>query len=157
MLCQARPDITAHTLNGTLVGKHNAHYNQDEFLGIPYAQPPLGDLRFRSPVSLNETWDGPRGAIDYSPIVGSPAGDDPLRCFSSSMPQANFLAKHSAWVMGYVNRVFLAGMCYPTDLIINQGDSNTFESNEDCLTLNVVRPSGVKLGAELPVMVWLYG
>lgn len=29
--------------------------------------------------------------------------------------------------------------------------------SEDCLTLNVWRPAGVKPGAKLPVMVWIYG
>jgi len=29
--------------------------------------------------------------------------------------------------------------------------------SEDCLTLNVFRPSGVDAGASLPVMVWIHG
>ena len=29
--------------------------------------------------------------------------------------------------------------------------------SEDCLTLNVWRPAGARLGAKLPVMVWIYG
>ena len=29
--------------------------------------------------------------------------------------------------------------------------------SEDCLTLNVFRPSGVSTSAALPVMVWVYG
>ena len=28
---------------------------------------------------------------------------------------------------------------------------------EDCLTLNVFRPSGVGVSAYLPVLVWIYG
>ena len=28
---------------------------------------------------------------------------------------------------------------------------------EDCLTLNVFRPSGVGVSSSLPVMVWIYG
>jgi len=37
---------------------YNPEYNQDFFLGVPYAQPPLGDLRFRIPQSINATFDG---------------------------------------------------------------------------------------------------
>jgi len=44
--------------NGTVVGVYNPEYNQDFFLGVPYAQPPLGDLRFRIPQSINATFDG---------------------------------------------------------------------------------------------------
>ena len=29
--------------------------------------------------------------------------------------------------------------------------------SEDCLTLNVFKPSGVDVGSPLPVMVWIYG
>ena len=36
-----------------------------QFLGIPYAKPPLGDLRWRAPVPM-EAWDGVREAIAWS-------------------------------------------------------------------------------------------
>lgn len=62
---------TATTRNGTYVGIFNANYSEDEFLGIPYARPPVGDLRFRAPESLNSSWDEARNATAYSPIVGS--------------------------------------------------------------------------------------
>jgi len=57
----------AHIKNGTYEGIYSPNYNQDFFLGLPYAQPPLKDLRFANPVSLNTTWAGPRDASSYSP------------------------------------------------------------------------------------------
>ncbi|KAL4758095.1 Alpha/Beta hydrolase protein [Aspergillus foveolatus] len=60
------PTVTVK--NGTYIGKHNAHYDQDLFLGIPYAQQPVGNLRFAIPHSLNETWSEPRDAKEYSDI-----------------------------------------------------------------------------------------
>ncbi|KAH7380581.1 carboxylesterase family protein-like protein [Pyrenochaeta sp. MPI-SDFR-AT-0127] len=57
---------TVHINNGSYVGVHSTGFNQDFFLGIPYAQPPVGNLRFRHPVSLNETWADPRPAGQYS-------------------------------------------------------------------------------------------
>lgn len=57
---------TAHVANGTYAGLHSPSYNQDFFLGIPYAQQPVGNLRFRVPQSLNETWKGARDAKEYS-------------------------------------------------------------------------------------------
>jgi carboxylesterase type B len=58
---------SAVTRNGTLVGRYEPAYDTDYFLGIPYAQPPVGDLRFRTPRSLNESWTGTRNATEYSP------------------------------------------------------------------------------------------
>ena len=56
---------TATTSNGTYVGRYlGGDWQQDLFLGIPYAQPPVGDLRFRWPQSLNETF-GTRDASQY--------------------------------------------------------------------------------------------
>jgi len=56
-----------HTQNGTYAGRHSIEYSQDFFLGIPYAQAPTGDLRFRNPRSLNTSWSHVRPAVEYSP------------------------------------------------------------------------------------------
>jgi hypothetical protein len=47
---------TAHVKNGSYVGVHSDAYNQDFFLGVPFAQPPVGNLRYRAPASLNQSW-----------------------------------------------------------------------------------------------------
>ncbi|KAL2862829.1 Alpha/Beta hydrolase protein [Aspergillus lucknowensis] len=60
------PGPTAHVRNGTYVGVTNAHYNQEFFLGIPYAQQPVGNLRFTVPQPLNSSWEGARDAKAYS-------------------------------------------------------------------------------------------
>jgi triacylglycerol lipase len=96
---------------GTYVGKHLSSFDQDVFLGIPYAQPPTGPLRFKGPQSLNQTWNGDRPAQDY--------GDS----------------------------------CYEWS---KASKSHKVTYNEDCLTLNVVRPSGY-VGEKLPVGIWIYG
>jgi carboxylesterase type B len=57
----------AETCNGTYAGLHSSTYNQDFFLGIPYAQPPINDLRFRNPRSLDQSWKGHHKAETYSP------------------------------------------------------------------------------------------
>ncbi|KAJ5115766.1 hypothetical protein N7456_000114 [Penicillium angulare] len=59
---------TVKILNGTYAGTRNVHYDQDYFLGMPYAQQPVGDLRFTVPQSLNESWDGTRDAKEFSDI-----------------------------------------------------------------------------------------
>lgn len=103
---------TATVKNGSYYGLHNAYYNQDFFLGIPYTQPPVDDLRFRLPQSLNTTWTGLKNATEYSPeCIGY--GSD-------------------TWVLGN-------------------------DISEDCLTLNVVRPSYIEPGTQLPVIFWIHG
>ncbi|RLN73538.1 hypothetical protein BBJ28_00017758 [Nothophytophthora sp. Chile5] len=104
------PSVTVK--NGSYYGVYQSTYDQDLFLGMPYAQPPVGDLRFRNPEPLNTTWTDAKNATEYSP-----------ECYGYGSDQ---------WVLGNI-------------------------ISEDCLTINVVRPSGVSDGAELPVAVWIHG
>lgn len=104
------PTVTVK--NGSYYGVYNSEYDQDFFLGMPYTQPPLGELRLQVPQPLNETWTGTRNATEYSPECIGYGSDD--------------------WVLGNI-------------------------VSEDCLTLNVVRPSNVEAGANLPVIFWIHG
>jgi carboxylesterase type B len=104
--------LIATVKNGSYQGVHNAQYNQDFFLGIPYSQPPVGDYRFHVPEPLNSSWTGIKNATQYGPeCIGY--GSD-------------------TWVLG--NNI-----------------------SEDCLTLNVVRPSGIANASGLPVLFWIHG
>ncbi|KAF2729952.1 alpha/beta-hydrolase [Polyplosphaeria fusca] len=48
----------AKVKNGTIEGVHSDVHGQDFFLGVPFAQPPVGPLRFRVPQSLNASFPG---------------------------------------------------------------------------------------------------
>lgn len=56
---------TVEVSNGTYQGVSNEHYKQEFFLGIPYAQPPIGELRFASPKALTEKFNETRSATQY--------------------------------------------------------------------------------------------
>ncbi|KAI0105722.1 alpha/beta-hydrolase [Nemania sp. FL0031] len=52
--------------NGTINGRHLAEtWDQDLFLGIPYAQPPTGPLRFKWPQPINASFKTPLDASAY--------------------------------------------------------------------------------------------
>lgn len=48
------------------------------FLGIPFAAPPLGDLRFRAPQPV-EPWTEPRAADTFAPACLQPVGEEEVR------------------------------------------------------------------------------
>ncbi|KAF2165602.1 hypothetical protein M409DRAFT_23895 [Zasmidium cellare ATCC 36951] len=60
----ASPQVTV--LNGTYEGLYLPNFDQDVFLGIPYAQDTSNQNRFRIPQAMNETWAGVRDAKNYS-------------------------------------------------------------------------------------------
>jgi hypothetical protein len=60
--CQPSPRVTVR--NGTLSGIHDASLNQDLFLGIPYAQPPIGQSRFRQSLPSSQ-WHGVKTATHF--------------------------------------------------------------------------------------------
>ncbi|CAL8081018.1 unnamed protein product [Orchesella dallaii] len=64
------PKIIGVTEFGKLEGKSSVGRDGRtiyEFVGLNYANPPLGDLRFRPPVAWNKSWDGVRDATNYGP------------------------------------------------------------------------------------------
>lgn len=66
LLTSAQSEPQVAVLNGTYEGVHLPSFNQDAFLGIPYAQDAGGQNRFRIPQALNEPWSELRSAKNYS-------------------------------------------------------------------------------------------
>ncbi|KAF8608654.1 alpha/beta-hydrolase [Ceratobasidium sp. AG-I] len=90
------------------VGLRNATSGQDYFLGIPFAKPPVGSLRFKPPVPWSQ---GNTRTVNAT--------------------QAGYSCESS-----------LAGF-------------STNPESEDCLTLNIWKPTNVT--GKIPVMVYIYG
>ena len=55
------------------LGKIQGYINEgiSTFKGIPFAEPPVGDLRLRSPI-LKNSWDGVLESFKYKPIAPQP-------------------------------------------------------------------------------------
>lgn len=58
--------IRIETELGFLEGDFDTQKNLKTFFGVPFAQPPVGDLRWKAPQPL-EPWDGVRPAHDFGP------------------------------------------------------------------------------------------
>jgi hypothetical protein len=89
----APPTVT--TLNGTYSGYHNSFYNEDYFLGIPFAQPPVNELRYAAPQSINGSWTGVKNTTEYGPeCVGYGVSSALVVHFMES----GILMKISSWI-----------------------------------------------------------
>jgi para-nitrobenzyl esterase len=71
-------DSPAGKLQGVAVG--NVHV----FKGIPYAQPPVGPLRWKPPLPI-EKWKGVRDATHFGPVCVQPRGN-PVSLYFSDLP-----------------------------------------------------------------------
>src|SRR4051812_32502552 len=105
----AASTVVVKTPQGAVRGVRAA--GADQFLGLPYARPPVKARRFRPPVTAAH-WTHTRDATRQAPA-----------CTQFE----------------------------PTGVRENQPTS------EDCLYLDLYRPSTAKRGAKLPVIVWLHG
>lgn len=111
------------TFTGTTTG------TIDKFLGIPFAQPPTGDLRFRLPQSV----DAYTGTFDATAMAPSCPQQD------LTLPISNVLTQEAV------------------DALLNTVYGVIFPDSEDCLYINVVKPSSATNNSALPVAVWIFG
>lgn len=113
--------------NGTVIGTSAA--GVDSFKGIPFAQPPTGSLRLKPPLPLATGF----GTFESQAI--------PTAC-----PQ-------------FESQVDTSGLT--SDALGLLEDSPFFQAvtntGENCLNLNVQRPSGTTSSSKLPVVVWFFG
>ncbi|KAJ3759223.1 carotenoid ester lipase precursor [Lentinula raphanica] len=103
--------------------------NTQKFLGIPFAQPPLGPLRFNLPQPI------PPYDTSFSAMSMGPA-----------CPQQPL---HLPNMSGLPDEVI--------DFIVNSIYGFVFPDDEDCLTINVIRPATATASSQLPVLVWIFG
>lgn len=59
-------NVNVRVKNGQIIGKRESQFGKElnVFLGIPYAEPPLGNLRFKRPVPVKE-WSEPIESFEW--------------------------------------------------------------------------------------------
>ncbi|KAI5366311.1 Putative carboxylesterase, type B, carboxylesterase type B, active, alpha/Beta hydrolase [Septoria linicola] len=122
---QAGPSVTIS--NGTLIG--SSSQGVDSFKGIPFAQPPVGDLRLRAPRPLTQGF-GTRQATQSG------------RACPQFMTNVNTGVLPADALGRLLNTPFL---------------QRAQNAGEDCLTIDVQRPSTATASSKLPVLFWVYG
>ncbi|KAI0628196.1 carotenoid ester lipase [Trametes polyzona] len=103
-----------------------------EYLGIPYAQPPVSNLRFQLP----------RPVAPYSGILNAAIPGNP--CFQQALETPPDIPQDAPPEIAEYLAAYFATL------------PQTPQS-EDCLNINVMVPAGVLPDANLPVAVWIYG
>ncbi|KAF7300171.1 Carboxylic ester hydrolase [Mycena kentingensis (nom. inval.)] len=126
VLDRASPTVTLDS--GVFTGT-TATANTQSFLGIPFAKPPVGDLRFRLPVA-NDAYTGTHAATAMGPGCPQQAVTLPIL---TGLPQEVI------------------------DDVVNSIFGTVFPSSEDCLTINVIKPATANATSKLPVVAWIFG
>lgn len=131
LVCNINKYVNVPTTNGLITGHVPSISNcVVEFLGIPYAQPPVGQLRFESPVKLNGT--------TKSFIATNYAADCPHAVNIS--------------LSGYPGFTPQGPKCV-ADFLVSNGTAQS----EDCLYLNIWTKATNVVDAAKPVLVFFFG
>ncbi|ETW81423.1 Esterase/lipase/thioesterase [Heterobasidion irregulare TC 32-1] len=109
LICSSYASLDVHLAIGTFRGVATAN-NTERWLGVPFVEPPVGELRFKAPVSISKPLPGIQNAS----------------VFGDACPQ-------------------------PPDPTLGAPIS------ENCLHLNIWRPSNTSAVAKLPVLFWIHG
>ncbi|MEM7118501.1 MAG: carboxylesterase family protein, partial [Chloroflexota bacterium] len=122
--------------SGQLQGVYQEAERIAVFKGIPFAAPPVGELRWKPPQPVTP-WEGVRQATKFSPMAYQRAAE--FEKFVGNLIGGqgwNFLRREGL-------KMLLKVAPKP-------------KMSEDCLYLNVRTPS-LDSNAQLPVMVWIHG
>lgn len=124
------------TIQGSQVISGALDGNVETFKGIPFAEPPIDDLRFKKPVEYSGTYDG----LQANNFRNSCIQLDPGSMLKTLDNLVGFLDLLPEFASAAIDNTV----------------KDTFYMSEDCLYLNVFRPKGTQYTDKLPVMVWIY-
>ena len=117
-----------HVGQGDLTGVYSLDGEVEVFTGIPYAQPPVGELRWKEPIPPL-AWEGELQADKFAPMSMQ----------TQNLPIYDSLSR----IIGY------------HDYQVSAADNYRAPVSEDSLYLNIWKPAGEVSG--LPVLVYIHG
>ncbi|MBO6196434.1 MAG: carboxylesterase family protein [Butyrivibrio sp.] len=125
------PDVTTVVTidQGQLTGVYNKDHTVKAYGGIPYAKPPVGELRFREP-QVPDKWEGVRACDHFGPMA--------------MQPRSSVIYDSLARIIGY------------HDYRVKFGDEYVEDMSEDCLYLNIFSPEK-ETDDLLPVVLYIHG
>lgn len=118
-----------HLEQGDLTGVVTEDGRVEIYAGIPYAKPPVGDLRWKEPEPA-DGWEGVLEADHFAPMFMQP----------TKLPIYDSLVQ----IIGY------------HDYEISLKDNYRAPVSEDALYINIWKPAGTDL-EDLPVLVYVHG
>ncbi|KAF3403509.1 Acetylcholinesterase [Penicillium rolfsii] len=127
-------NLTVETRTGTFIGMLNDTYpNVRQFLRVPFAQPPVGDLRWMPPQKL------PFSSRKYDATIYGPA-----------CPQ--YVQREDSFWKDYE----------PASFVVNPGENLTqgsvaWSTAEDCLSIAIWTPASANKTSKLPVTLFATG
>ncbi len=126
-----KPDVTETVTidQGQLTGVYNADHSVRVYAGIPYAKPPVGDLRFKEPQEP-DSWNGVKACDHFGPMA--------------MQTETNVIFDSLSHILGW------------HDYRIKFGDEYRETISEDCLYLNVFSPEK-DTDELLPVIFYIHG
>lgn len=115
---------------GSFRGKFSHKHGIEQFFGIPYAEPPVGDRRFTNPIPpLRTYWN-------------HDSTKHPAVC-----PQQSLGGNTSSIYKDWFDNLGLNPLMYLKPFGSGQ---------EDCLTIDITRPTGLTNSSKLPVIYFIY-
>ncbi len=130
-VANSNPEVTSvvHVNEGDLTGVYNADKSVKVYAGVPFAAPPVGDLRFKEPQPA-ESWSGVKACDEFAPMA--------------MQERSNVIYNSLSHILGW------------HDYEMKIGDEYIEAMSEDCLYLNVFVPEGYE-GQNLPVLFYIHG
>ena len=85
LICSSYASLDVHLAIGTFRGVATAN-NTERWLGVPFVEPPLGELRFKAPVSISKPLPGIQNTSVFGdacpqppdPTLGAPISENCL-------------------------------------------------------------------------------